>query len=272
MHLMATMSNMPRVIVKLGGGLITDKSLYRQVRLDRVDAVSAVIKELKDSGYSVIIVHGAGSFGHLEARKWKLSEGYNRDISKEQANAVTRVRSDMDDLNEYVVKSLMNAGVECEIMPPRKWATGVGVEFQGDLDSFVRDPALPVPITFGDVVDTVDDTRFGILSGDHIMVRLGCELPDVSACIFLLGDVDGLMDSPPNEPGSVLLPTWKLDEGFSKSHNPDVDVTGGIMLKAHCASLIARQVEDVWLLNGTVPSRMLTVVSKGDTIGTRVLH
>jgi len=272
MHLMATMSNMPRVIVKLGGGLITDKSLYRQVRLDRIDAVSAVIKELKDSGYSVIIVHGAGSFGHLEARKWKISEGYNRDISKEQANAVTRIRSDMDDLNEYVVKSLMNAGVECEVMPPRKWATGVGVEFQGDLDSFVRDSALPVPITFGDVVDTADDARFGILSGDHIMVRLGCEVPDVSACIFLLGDVDGLMDRPPNEPGAMLLETWKLDEGLSESHNPDVDVTGGIMLKARCASLISRRVEDVWLLNGTVPNRMLNVVSKGDTIGTRVLH
>jgi isopentenyl phosphate kinase len=272
MHLMATMSNMPRVIVKLGGGLITDKSLYRQVRLDRVDAVSAVIRELKDSGYSVIIIHGAGSFGHLEAKKWKLSEGYNRDISKEQADAVTRVRSDMDDLNGYVVKSLMSAGVECEVMPPREWATGVGVEFLGDLDSFVRDPALPVPITFGDVVDTTDDTKFGILSGDHIMVRLGCELPDVSACIFLLGDVDGLMDSPPNEPGSVLLPTWKLDEGFSESHNADVDVTGGIMLKASCASMIARRVEDVWLLNGTVPSRILNVVSKEDTVGTRVLH
>ena len=272
MHLMATMSNMPRVIVKLGGGLITDKSLYRQVRLDRIDAVSAVIKELKDLGYSVIIVHGAGSFGHLEARKWKISEGYNRDISKEQANAVTRIRSDMDDLNEYVVKSLMNAGVECEVMPPRKWATGVGVEFQGDLDSFVRDPALPVPITFGDVVDTADDARFGILSGDHIMVRLGCEVPDVSACIFLLGDVDGLLDRPPNEPGAMLLETWKLDEGLSESHNPDVDVTGGIMLKARCASLISRRVEDVWLLNGTVPNRMLNVVSNGDTIGTRVLH
>jgi len=272
MHLMAAMSHMPRVIVKLGGGLITDKSLYREVRIDRVDAVSAVIRELKDSGYSVIIVHGAGSFGHLEARKWKLSEGYDQDISEEQANAVTRVRSDMDDLNKYVVKSLMNAGVECEVMPPRKWATGVGVEFQGDLESFVRDPALPVPITFGDVVDTSDDTRFGILSGDHIMVRLACEIPDVSACVFLLGDADGLMDRPPDEPGAVLLPTWESDQSFSESHNPDIDITGGIMLKARCASLIARDVENVWLLNGTVPRRIIDIVSRGDTVGTRVLH
>ena len=71
---MAISSKMARVIVKLGGGLITDKSEYKQVRRDRVDAVSAVIRELRNCGHSVIIVHGAGSFGHLEARKWRLSE------------------------------------------------------------------------------------------------------------------------------------------------------------------------------------------------------
>ena len=153
---MAITSKMARVIVKLGGGLITDKSEYKQVRLDRVDAVSAVIKELKNCGHSVIIVHGAGSFGHLEARKWRLSEGFDPEISEEQELAVTRVRSDMDDLNEYVIESLRSYGVECEVLPPRYWATGIGVDFQGDLGSFSRDPTEPVPITFGDVVATQD--------------------------------------------------------------------------------------------------------------------
>ena len=160
---------MARVLVKLGGGLITDKSEYKQVRLDRVDAVSAVIRELRNCGHSVILVHGAGSFGHLEARKWRLSEGFDTEISEEQELAVTRVRSDMDDLNEYVIESLRSYGVECEVLPPRYWATGIGVDFQGDLGSFSRDPTEPVPITFGDVVATQDHTRFGILSGDHIM-------------------------------------------------------------------------------------------------------
>jgi len=269
---MAITSKMARVIVKLGGGLITDKTEYKQVRQDRVDAVSAVIRELRNFGHSVIIVHGAGSFGHLEARKWRLSEGFDFDISEEQELAVTRVRSDMDDLNEHVMGSLRSFGVECEVLPPRYWATGVGVDFQGDLGSFSRNPTEPVPITFGDVVATPDHTRFGILSGDHIMVRLGSEIPDVSVCIFLLGDVDGLMDRPPDESGATLLTTWRVDEGFSDSHNPDVDVTGGIMLKAKCASLIARRVEHVWLLNGNAPERMFDVVSSGRAIGTRVLR
>ena len=269
---MAIMSRMARVIVKLGGGLITDKSEYKKVRRDRVDAVSAVIRELIDSGHSVIIVHGAGSFGHLEARKWRLSEGIVSEISEEQELAVTRVRSDMAELNEHVLESLRSFGVECDELPPRNWATGVGVDFKGDLGSFSRNPTEPVPITFGDVVATPDHTRFGILSGDHVMVRLGSEIPDVSVCIFLLGDVDGLMDRPPDESGATLLTTWSVDEGFSDSHNPDVDVTGGIILKAQCASLIARNVEHVWLLNGTIPERILDVVSSGRAIGTRVLR
>ena len=269
---MAIMSRMARVIVKLGGGLITDKSEYKKVRRDRVDAVSAVIRELIDSGHSVIIVHGAGSFGHLEARKWRLSEGIVSEISEEQELAVTRVRSDMAELNEHVLESLRSFGVECDELPPRNWATGVGVDFKGDLGSFSRNPTEPVPITFGDVVATPDHTRFGILSGDHVMVRLGSEIPDVSVCIFLLGDVDGLMDRPPDESGATLLTTWSVDEGFSDSHNPDVDVTGGIILKAQCASLIARNVEHVWLLNGTIPERILDIVSSGRAIGTRVLR
>ena len=269
---MAILSRMARVIVKLGGGLITDKSEYKKVRRDRVDAVSAVIRELIDSGHSVIIVHGAGSFGHLEARKWRLSEGIVSEMSEEQELAVTRVRSDMAELNEHVLESLRSFGVECDELPPRNWATGVGVDFKGDLGSFSRNPTEPVPITFGDVVATPDHTRFGILSGDHVMVRLGSEIPDVSVCIFLLGDVDGLMDRPPDESGATLLTTWSVDEGLSDSHNPDVDVTGGIILKAQCASLIARKVEHVWLLNGTTPERILDVVSSGRAIGTRVLR
>ena len=263
---------MSRVIVKLGGGLITDKTEYKHVQISHISPVASVIKELVDMGHSVILVHGAGSFGHIESRKWRLADGYQQDIEQEQAEAVDRVRSDMLELNQHILDALQSEGLVTESLPPRYWANGVGFAFEGDVSTFVREPSEPIPVTFGDVVEVTNGSKFGILSGDHIMVRLAIELPDVSACIFLLGDVEGLMDRPPNEPGSVLLPTWKLDEGFSESHNSDIDVTGGIMLKAHCASMIARQVEDVWLLNGTVPSRMLTVVSKGDTIGTKVLQ
>ena len=272
MHPVAISSRMSRVVLKLGGGLITDKSRYRHVRTDRIDAVSGVVRKLRDSGKSVVLVHGAGSFGHLEARKWGLARGKDDGSYESQIRAISRVRTDMDDLNTAVIESLNRAGVDCEAMPPRDWAIGVGTGFEGDLSDFVRDPGEPIPVTFGDVVDTSDSSKFGILSGDHIMVRLGCEMPDVTACAFLLGDVDGLMDKPPGEFDSKLLRTWNSKQTFSGTHDLDQDVTGGILLKARCASEISRRVEQVWFLNGTVPSRVLDVMSHGDAVGTRILH
>ena len=272
MHPVAISSRMSRVVLKLGGGLITDKSRYRHVRTDRIDAVSGVVRKLRDSGKSVVLVHGAGSFGHLEGRKWGLARGKDDGSYESQIRAISRVRTDMDDLNTAVIESLSRAGVDCEAMPPRDWAIGVGTGFEGDLSDFVRDPGEPIPVTFGDVVDTSDSSKFGILSGDHIMVRLGCEMPDVTACAFLLGDVDGLMDKPPGEFDSKLLRTWNSKQTFSGTHDLDQDVTGGILLKARCASEISRRVEQVWFLNGTVPSRVLDVMSHGDAVGTRILH
>ena len=111
MHPVAISSRMSRVVLKLGGGLITDKSRYRQVRTDRIDAVSGVVRELRDSGKSVVLVHGAGSFGHLEARKWGLAEGIDDESYQSQVRAISRVRTDMDDLNAVVIESLSRVGV-----------------------------------------------------------------------------------------------------------------------------------------------------------------
>ena len=103
------------------------------------------------------------------------------------------------------------------------------------------------------------------------MVRLGIELPDVAACLFLLGDVDGLMDRPPQQSGAKLIEQWMPSDGLESTHASDIDVTGGILLKAQCASMIANSVDRVWLLNGREPNRMLDAVMRDDTVGTKIL-
>ena len=112
MHPVAISSRMSRVVLKLGGGLITDKSRYRHVRTDRIDAVSGVVRELGDSGKSVVLVHGAGSFGHLEARKWGLEEGIDDESYEYKVRAIARARTDMDGLNGDGIESLGLEGVD----------------------------------------------------------------------------------------------------------------------------------------------------------------
>ena len=57
------------IIVKLGGSIITDKAEYRKFRADTVDRLAG---EIVSSGKQVIIVHGAGSFGHILAKEHSL--------------------------------------------------------------------------------------------------------------------------------------------------------------------------------------------------------
>ena len=58
------------IIIKLGGSIITDKTDYRKFNKD---VVARLCKEIKESGQKVIIVHGAGSFGHIISKRFKLN-------------------------------------------------------------------------------------------------------------------------------------------------------------------------------------------------------
>ena len=64
------------VIIKYGGGLITYKDQLCKADYENIDGLSKIIKEMFDTNlYQIIIIHGAGGFGHLKAKKWKLHLG-----------------------------------------------------------------------------------------------------------------------------------------------------------------------------------------------------
>lgn len=259
------------VVIKLGGGLITDKSSLKTPRFDVIDSISDEISRLVFSGNSVIIVHGAGSFGHLLAKKWSLSEGLKEGISSQQRKAVQRVRSDMLELSGIVTKSLNERGVETVTFPPSEWAENTGASFKGDISFFGSYPRNVVPVTFGDVVKVEGEAEFGILSGDDLMARISIEIPSVTHSIFLLGDTDGMMDKPPNVEGSKLIKLWKSGDLVETEHKVEQDVTGGIELKADRASIISEKVDDVWFINGNNPKRVSELIRDGTTIGTKIV-
>ena len=53
-------------------------------------------------------------------------------------------------------------------------------------------------ITHGDVVPVDGDMKFGILSGDDLVVRLCLEIPNVKRLVFAIGGVDGLLSIHPS--------------------------------------------------------------------------
>ena len=268
LHIQSQMAS--RVVIKLGGGLITDKGSMKKFDADSMKRVADSISSIVEMGVPVVIVHGAGSFGHLLAKKWSISDGVDLKIAKEQRMIVEEIRSDMRELNGMVIDRLSDSELESEGLPPSEWAIGTGSGFQGDITNFERVIDAPIPITFGDVVNTNDQLEFGILSGDDLMVRLSREL-EVSHSIFLIGDAEGVLSGPPNQEGSSLISRLGPEEEIEGPHYSEIDVTGGISLKIDRARRIASDVEDVWILDGRYPERVVELLVTGETRGTKIL-
>ena len=265
------------IILKLGGGLITDKSNLCTPKSEVILHLAEAISKLSKMGFRIIIVHGAGSYGHLKAKTWKLHEGFieghvpenNQYDIVDQNDAVGSVRNDMLKLNQVVVEQLESFGLNTESHPPHIWAKETGVNFTGDL-SLLDYFDGTIAVTFGDVVNCTGRKKFGILSGDDICYRLAIE-NDASHMIFAMGGAPGLLTSPPSNPDSKLIPIWTPNTKFEGIHHKSIDVTGGIHLKIERATNISEIVSNVWIIDGEHPERIEEAVTCHNTIGTRIL-
>ena len=276
------------IVIKFGGGLITKKDSFCTPLTQRISALASVVKRCIDSGFRVVVVHGAGSYGHIRSRYWRLKDGVlpnctfksQKDCST-QEQAVTLVRQEMLELNRVVCDALKDVGVQARVHPPHRWVVGTGIHFQGDVkERFLNHSAdKEVDVTFGDVVPEKDPKkRFSILSGDDLVVRLSLELPNVTRLIFAIGGADGLLKKPPSHGGGLqdLIRLYTPRTAVSMVHNSKIDVTGGIGLKIDRGvhvSKVSKGSVDVFLVNGEYPDRVLSAclgLVKANFVGTRI--
>ena len=249
------------VVIKWGGGLITHKDQLCTVNLDVIDSLA---KACSKSTKKLVIVHGAGSFGHMMAKKFRLAEG--RVAGLKQDEAIEKVRSDMIELNNHVLSSLQKYGLDAKTFSPHLWATGTGPGFKGELPIFDG-----VTVVYGDVVED-SEKEFGILSGDDIMLRYSTELPNVERAVFAIGGVDGILRVPPSKAGPEdLIEIWSPDMEFEGEHAAEIDVTGGIGLKAARGAMISEKGVDVHIINGEHPNRVLAAIDGENVLGTKIV-
>ena len=249
------------VVIKWGGGLITHKDKLCTVNQSVIDSLADVCKK---SNKKLVIVHGAGSFGHMKAKEFRLAEG--RVAGMCQDGAVSEVRNDMLQLNQKVVSSLESRGLDVKSFPPHKWAKGTGPNFSGKLPIYDG-----ITVVYGDVVDD-ESNDFGILSGDDLMLRYATEIPGVERAIFAIGDVDGILRVPPSKAGpDDLIVEWNPSMEFEGEHAVEIDVTGGIGLKASRGAMIASKGIDVILVNGEISQRVADAIEGLPVVGTRIV-
>ncbi|WP_338174337.1 isopentenyl phosphate kinase [Candidatus Poseidonia alphae] len=266
-----------RVVIKWGGGLITKKEVLKQPLLDVIGSLADQILECNREGIDVILVHGAGSFGHLKAKTYRLAEGRLNTSEAHslgpltQDEAIEEVRNDMMELNRHIMDALTKRDISAVSLPPHQWANETGTDFKGSLEHFIQAPKGITMVTFGDVVSCHGHREFGILSGDDIVARLAVEVPDVSRLVFAIGGVDGVLAVPPANAGPEdLIEVLTPEHVFDGEHESAIDVTGGIGLKVDRGFYVASHGIDVIMVNGGHPSRVLHACKGRDVRGTKL--
>jgi|GEM_PF-16842 len=253
------------MLIKLGGSVITDKSQYKTLNRDVVRRLCTEINDAKLEG-GVVIVHGAGSYGHVLAKKYDLNGGFS---DSSQIPAIARVQSDVRELNLEIIKELNECGIPAISIPPgSSFIMDGGTMSNPDIEVLNR--ALEhglVPVLFGDVA--FDRGKgFGIMSGDLLMKAL-CSLLGVTKAIFV-SDVDGLCTSNPKmDPKARMIEHVSsdiLDELSYESSNDDV--TGGVLGKMRAMLDMSSLGMECILLNGLVPGRLKDALNGVEVVST----
>ena len=239
-------------IIKLGGSVITDKSKEAIFKNKIMDNLS---KEIKKANKRCIIIHGAGSFGHILAKKYNLNNGFK---NQNQLKGFSETIHMVQILNNHVLKSLnQNSNNSVSIAPHNilkfKNHDVFKINFEIFSDYIKKNI---IPVTFGDVV--LDEDLAKYFKPEKV--------------IFII-DEDGLYTSNPKEDKNAELINNinHLDlRKLSTKLDNHADVTRGMEGKINMISKIAKLGINTILLNGNKAERLYGALTENKIIGTIV--
>jgi len=254
-------------LVKLGGSVITNK---KEARADSrapprflAGAARRLLREIRDSGEKVILVTGAGSFGHVKAKKHGLAGGFRQDS---QWDGFVEVSRDIRRLNLMVLDAGLGLGMRLVSVPPSVSAllTDGRIHYL-DEGVFRRYLSAGItPVTFGDVaLDT--SRKFSICGGDLLMQRLA-EAFSAERALFV-SDIDGIRVGGDGNVAHEFAPGDLAR--ITPARGPrGQDVTGGIVEKARLALAMGAAGTEVAVINGKKGGRLLDALRGGEPEGT----
>jgi isopentenyl phosphate kinase len=206
-----------RMMLKIGGSVITDKSGDCSIQREQLSTIAAAVAGSRVTG--LVIVHGAGSCGHPEAKRYRLDRG----ATAGHGEGIAVTHHAVSGLNAAVVEALRDQGVVAVGIHPFHVAFADGGRLAGFEHRHLEQMLLlgMVPVIHGDVV--MDFTRGAcIVSGDQLVRYLAPLL--AMRRVGLATDVPGVLDGGAVVPVVTPASARTLRIG-SSSH---ADVTGGM--------------------------------------------
>lgn len=243
-------------VLKIGGSIITDKTRSACSRDKEIDRIASEIAQFPED---LILIHGAGSFGHAPAKKYGLPERFNPEGLRNTHACVAK-------LNSLIVDALSRAGTDP--MPVHPFSSIVLQN--GRIKGFFIEPIAEMvrkgllPVLHGDVA--IDVSRgAGIVSGDQLVSYLSKAL---KAQIIAIGtDKDGVIfeGSPLKEITRERMPELECAIGGSSA----IDVTGGMRGKLLELLDLADVGSDSIIFNASKQG-LITRALRGEPVGTIV--
>ncbi len=264
------MSKARPTVLKIGGSVITDKSVELKARTDTIDRLATEIE--KANVHNLIIVHGGGSFGHPRAQQYGIKGGLKDDSQK---IGFAETHHLMTVLNGLLMDALIWHAIPAVSVTP----SSVIVTKNGRIQSFdhasigkLLDMSF-LPVLYGDAV-LDSELGFTILSGDQLVAMLATQFG--AERIIMGTDVDGLHDADPKtEKTAKLFEHLTLNElkgSQSRLGKSTVcDVTGGMFGKiAELLPALEKGVP-VTIVNATKPNNVYMALKgervKGTVVG-----
>jgi isopentenyl phosphate kinase len=260
----------PLVVIKLGGSALTDKTRIYTPRIPVIHSAARQVAEIRKTN-SIILVHGAGSYGHIPVRKYGLQHGLK---SPKQLKGLSSTKVKLLEWETLLDEVLLRYRIPVIPFLASDFVTGNGRIVSAELKPLVSWLRLGcVPITGGDIVPDIR-TGFSILSGDQIAAFIAIKLK-ATRLVYAV-DVDGVFNANPSldseaqlletlTPSSVAGLVSKAPSGTTP------DVTGGMAGKLRESIYAARHHIPVCFVNLTKQDRLRKAALGQKVISSRLI-
>jgi len=258
------------IIIKLGGSVITDKNKYMVPDKKNISRLAKEIAEARrERKIDLVLVHGAGSFGHMPAKKYGIKEGI---FNERQRFGFAYTNYSCSMLSQRIVSALLKEGIPAIVVTPLTVISHTGKKLK-KFDTTVVSALLKygyVPVMRGDVV--LDDKICGsISSGDEQVPYLA---RDLNADNIIYGvDVDGIFTADPktNKNAKLIPLITKKNINKALSYLEEAktnDVTGG--MKSKITELLQSASVPIYIVNARKPTNMKKMLLNQKVINTKI--
>jgi len=217
--------NKKSIIIKFGGSVLTDKSKEENVLDNKVQNLIQITSDLvkKSIFEDIVLIHGAGSFGHPIAKKFNLDGNFRENTSEGIVKTLFGVRK----LNQHLLEICLKHQLKAVSVFLSN--TGLGEINELNFQKVVKEllDFGMIPLIGGDIL-FLKNKKYRIVSGDEI-VRILVETM-VLPTVIMVSDTKGVYDQYGK---TIQVLTEEMFENLAQiiTGSVGVDMTGGMRQK-----------------------------------------